>query len=211
MSKPAKPIKLHGFKLSGHSHRVELMLHLLDLPYDFQSVDLPAGEHKKPAFLALNPFGQVPVIEDDGVIIADSVAILVYLASKYDPAHRWLPLDPVAAADVQRWLSVAQGAVFNGVNKTRLVKLFGRPLDYAQAKEVAEAFLIVLQAHLATRDYLCGPAPTIADVALYSYVAVAPEGEISLSAYPAVTAWLGRFEQLPRFLPMPRSKPAQAA
>lgn len=211
MSKPAKPIKLHGFKLSGHSHRAELMLHLLDLPYDFQPVDLPAGAHKKPAFLALNPFGQVPVIEDDGVVIADSVAILVYLASKYDSAHRWLPADPIAAADVQRWLSVAQGAVFNGVNKTRLAKLFGRPIDYAQARDVAEAFLAVLQAHLATRDYLCGTAPTIADVALYSYVAVAPEGEISLASYPAVTAWLRRLETLPRFLPMPRSKPEQAA
>ena len=122
-------IVLHGFPLSGHSHRAELMLNLLGLPYEFRLVDLAKGEQHGAAFLALNPFGTVPVIEDGDVVIADSVAILVYLATRYDPARRWLPTDPVQAAQVQRWLSVAQGPVFNGPALARIVKLFKRDFD----------------------------------------------------------------------------------
>ena len=101
-------IKLYNFPRSGHAHRVELMLSLLKLPTDLIFVDLAKGEHKQPAFLALNAFGQVPVIDDQGVVLADSNAILVYLAQKYGNG-RWLPADPVGAAKVQRWLSVAAG------------------------------------------------------------------------------------------------------
>jgi glutathione S-transferase len=187
------------------------MLNLLGLPYAFNRVDLPAGEHKQPAFLRLNPLGQVPVIEDDGVVIADSVAILVYLASKYDSARTWLPVGPQAAAEEQRWLSVAQGPLFNGPNKARLVKLFGRPLDHQVASQEAENLFKLLEAHLADRDFLVGTGPTIADVALYSYLAVADEGELSLSGYPKIRAWLQRLEHLPHFLPMPRSRPVAAA
>src|ERR1700739_4946137 len=107
--KPVKPIILYGFKKSGHSHRAELMLRLLNLPFDFRQVDLAGGEQRGEAFLKLNPFGTVPVIEDNGVVVADSCAILVYLATKYDAAGHWLPRDAEGAAQVQRWLSVAQG------------------------------------------------------------------------------------------------------
>src|SRR5688572_3084531 len=96
--KPAKPILFHGFKRSGHSHRAGLMLRLLELPFEFHEVDLVGGEQKHAPFLKLNPFGTVPVIEDDGIVVADSVAILIYLAMKYDPARSWLPTDPVRAA-----------------------------------------------------------------------------------------------------------------
>lgn len=206
---PAKPLQLHGLPVSGHSHRAELLLSLLGLPYEYHQVDLPGGAHKQPPFLALNPFGQVPVLEDDGVVVADSVAILVYLASKYDPARSWLPVDPLRAAQVQRWLSVAQGAIFNGPNKARLGKLFGRPVDHQQASEEAEVLFRLLDAHLAQQPFFAGATPTIADVALYSYIAVANEGELSLKAFVNLRAWLRRVEQLPRFLPMPRSKPEE--
>ncbi len=96
--RPAAPILFHGFKLSGHSHRAELLLRLLDLPYTFREVDLIGGEQRTEGFLRLNPFESVPVIEDGDVVVADSVAILVYLAMKYDPARVWLPVDPTAAA-----------------------------------------------------------------------------------------------------------------
>jgi len=208
MSKPAKPIILHGFKLSGHSHRAELLLRLLGLPFEFRMVDLPAGEQKGAAFLKLNPFGTVPVIEDDGFVLADSVAILVYLATKYDSGRTWLPLDPAGAAEIQRWLSVAQGPVYGGPCAARLVKLFGRELDYDRAKAAAEALFGVLHAHLAGRQFLVGNAPTIADVAVYSYVAAAPEGDLTLVPYTAIRAWLTRIEALPHFDPMPVNKAA---
>src|SRR5262245_47792256 len=106
---PAPVIRFHGFPLSGHSHRVELMLSLLGVRFERIDVDLFGGAHKQPAFLAKNPFGQIPVLEDGEVTLADSNAILVYLASRYDRERRWLPQDPIAAAQVQRWLSVAAG------------------------------------------------------------------------------------------------------
>lgn len=99
----SNPIKLYNFPKSGHAHRIELMLSLLNLPTELVFVDLAKGAHKQPDFLALNPFGQVPVIDDNGTVIADSNAILVYLAKKYDNGT-WLPEEPAAAARVQRWL-----------------------------------------------------------------------------------------------------------
>jgi len=205
---PDQKIVFYGFPPSGHSHRAELMLSLLDLPYEFRYVDLRAGAQKRPEFLTLNPFHTVPVIKDGDIVIADSVAILVYLASRYDPARRWLPTDPVIAAQIQRWLSVAQGPVFNGPALARLIKLFGGPLDYARTVAVSNTLLPVLEQTLSRSPFLVGEAATLADVAVYSYVARAPEGEISLEPYHALRAWLGRVEALPRFLAMPVSQQA---
>ena len=204
--KPQQPIFLHGFPLSGHSHRAELMLRLLDLPFDFRQIDLAGGEQKGQAFLQLNPFGLVPVIEDQGVVVADSCAILVYLATKYDPSGMWLPRDAYGAAQVQRWLSVAQGPVFAGPCCARLVTVFGMDFDHARAKAVAERLFVTLDGELAKRDFLVGGKPTIADVALYSYIAHAPEGGVALSPHAHILAWLRRIEDLPGFSPMPASK-----
>jgi glutathione S-transferase len=195
---------LHGFRLSGHSHRAELFLSLLGLPFEFRQVDLAAGAHKQPAFLAKNAFGQVPVIEDGEVVIADSTAILVYLATRYAPG-KWLPQDPAGAAEVQRWLSVASGLVAFGPAAARLVTVFKASLDADEAIARSHALLAVLQRVLAGRSWLVGTQPTIADVAIYTYVAHAPEGNVSLDAYPDVRAWLARIEALPGFVPMPAS------
>jgi glutathione S-transferase len=204
--RPSKPILLHGFPLSGHSHRAELMLRLLDLPFAFHQVDLAGGEQRGEAFLRLNPFGTVPVIEDDGVVVADSCAILVYLATKYDADGLWLPRDAEGAAQVQRWLSVAQGPVFNGPCSARLVTVFGMDFDHARAKAVAERLFTTLDAQLAERTFLVNERPTIADVALYSYIAHAPEGGVALTPHAHLTAWLRRIEALPGFAPMPATK-----
>lgn len=208
MSHPAQPIRLYGFPLSGHAHRVALFLSLLGIPFETIAVDLPKGAHKQPDFLARNPFGQVPVIEDGDVTLADSNAILVYLATRYDPSRRWLPEDPVLAARVQQWLSVAAGPLAYGPAAARLVKLFRAPLDHVRACAIATQLYDVIEPQLARRSFLIGDAPTIADIALYSYTAHAPEGGVSLEPYPNVRAWLARIEALPRFVPMQRSAAA---
>jgi glutathione S-transferase len=201
-----RPIRLHRFRMSGHSHRVELFLSLLGRP--FEIVDLPSGGQKAPAFLAMNPFRQVPVIEDDGVAVADSNAILVYLALKHDPARQWYPEDAKAAAEVQRWLSVAAGPLFNGPAVARLVGLFDAKHDLARAQAVAAGVLGVMNTYLATSGpFFAGQTPTIADIALYSYTAHAPEGHIPLDPYPEIRAWISRIEALPGFVPMVRSVP----
>lgn len=203
---PIAPIRLHRFRLSGHSHRVELFLSLLGLPYEI--VDVPSGGQKAPEFLAWNRFGQVPVIEDDGYVLADSNAILVYLATAHDPERQWYPSDARTAAEIQRWLSVAAGPLFNGPCVARLVGLFDAKHDLARAQATAGSLFKVMDAHLATSGaYFVGTRPTIADVALYSYTAHAPEGHISLDAYPSIQAWLRRIEALPGFVPMVRSVP----
>ncbi|MCE5978142.1 glutathione S-transferase family protein [Pseudomonas sp. JR33AA] len=200
----SNPIKLYNFPKSGHAHRIELMLSLLNLPTELVFVDLAKGAHKQPDFLALNPFGQVPVIDDNGTVIADSNAILVYLAKKYDNGA-WLPEEPAAAARVQRWLSVAAGPLAFGPAAARLVTVFGASFNADEVIARAHTLLKVIDAELAKTPFLAGSTPTIADVANYSYIAHAPEGNVSLEPYANVRNWLARIEALPRFVPMPRT------
>lgn len=201
ITRPASAIKLYGFPISGHSHRVELFLSLLGLPTEVIYVDLPKGAHKQQDFIKFNIFGQVPVIQDGDVTLADSIAIMVYLARKYDKGY-WLPEDPVAFAEVQRWLSVASGLVAFGPAAARLVKVFKASYNLEEVQNRAYRLFDVMEQVLKTSAFLVGSQPTIADIANYSYIAHAPEGGISLASYPHIRAWLLRIEALPGFIAM---------
>jgi glutathione S-transferase len=180
------------------------------LPHELVEVDLGTGAHKSPEFLKLNPFGQVPVLDDDGVVIADSNAILVYLAKKAGRTD-WLPEDPSGAAAVQRWLSVAAGEVAYGPAAARLITVFGAKYNADEVIARAHVLLKRLESQLTGQEWLVGGRPTIADVAIYSYVARAPEGNVDLSAYPAVNAFLRRVEELPGFVPFVQTPAGLAA
>jgi glutathione S-transferase len=197
-------MKLYYHDLSGHSHRARLFLSLLAVPHELVEVDLMKGAQKTPDFLKLNRFGQVPVLDDGGVIVADSNAILVYIAKKLGRTD-WLPEAPLAAAAVQRWLSVAAGEIAYGPAAARLITLFSAPLRAEEVIARAHRLLAVIEAELAGRDFIAASQPTIADVALYSYVARAPEGNVDLAAYGHVRAWLARIEALPGFVPFRQS------
>jgi glutathione S-transferase len=192
-------MKLYHHPLSGHAHRVHLFLSLLGVPHELVQVDLMAGAHKHPAFLQLNRFGQVPALDDGGTIVSDSNAILVYLAKKHRRAD-WLPETPEGAAAVQRWLSVAAGQIAFGPAAARLVTLFGAKFNAEEVIARAHAILALIDAELEGRRWIAAPQPTIADIALYSYIARAPEGNVDLAAYRNVQAWLGRIEALPGFV-----------
>jgi glutathione S-transferase len=196
-------IRLYSYALSGHAHRAALMLSLLGLPHETVEVDLARGAQKTPEFLAKNAFGQVPVIEDGALTLADSNAILTYLARRYDATGRWLPNDPAGAAQVQRWLSVAAGPLLQGPGLARVEVLFQRPRD-AQRHAIAQQLFTRMEAQLAQQPFLAAVHPTIADVALYTYTAHAPEGGVSLQPYPQLRAWLQRIEALPGFVGMRR-------
>jgi len=188
------------------------LLSLLAIPYEVIDVNMVRGAHKAPDFVAKNnPFGQVPVIEDGDIAIADSNAILVYLATRYDSTERWLPRDAVAAARVQQWLSVAAGQLAYGPSAARLAVLFGARLDLARARAISRQLFDTLDRHLDGRQFLAGDTPTIADIAIYSYTAHAPEGGFSLDPYRHVHAWLARVEALPGFVAMSRSAPLETA
>ncbi|MEM5433815.1 glutathione S-transferase [Paraburkholderia diazotrophica] len=204
-AKPAQPIRLYTTLLSGHGHRVKLFLTLLDLPFEVIELDMRAGDNRKPEYLALNPFGQVPTIQDGDVTLFDSNAILVYLAKRYGDAS-WLPDDPHGAAAVQRWLSLAAGQIAYGPCAARLVTVFGAPLDHETAKRIAAKLFDVIDRELATKPFAAGEHVTIADIAAHTYIAHAPEGGVSLDPYPHIRAWLRRVEALPRFVAMPVTK-----
>ena len=207
MSQPA--LVLHGIELSGHTHRVELMLRMLGLPFRFAPA--PADVRRTEAFLKLNPLGQIPVLEDGDLVLCDSNAILVYLAKRYAPERNWLPEEPVAAAQVQRWLSIAAGELRYGPAAARVMALFDAPGDREVCHAIAARVLTFMEGHLAGREWLAAEDPTIADLACYSYVAHAPEGGVKLEPYPAVREWLRRVEALPNFKPLPASPIPQVA
>jgi len=208
---PNHPIKLYRHPLSGHSHRAQLALSLLRLPHQLIDVDLMKGAHKRPEFLKLNPFGQVPVIDDGGEVVFDSNAILVYLAAKYDAAGRWIPRDPKGQAAVQGWLSVAAGPIAFGPAAARLITVFGAKYNAEEVIGRAHALLKIMESELAVRPFLVGEQATFADVAGYSYIASAPEGNVDLGAYPNVRAWLARIEALPGFVPFQSTRIGLAA
>jgi glutathione S-transferase len=211
MPDPSSPaLRLHRFERSGHCHRVQLLLSLLRLPYELIEVDLAAGAQRLPAFLAMNPFGQVPVLEDGELILADSNAILIYLAQEYG-GPRWNPTSPVRAAAVQRWLSVAAGPLAFGPAAARAAVLFGAPCDLLSARSRARDLFTVFDAELAHRLFLAGDAVSIADIANYTYVAHAPVGGVSLTPYPRIRGWLAAIEALPAFVPMRASPIVDAA
>lgn len=203
-------LTLYGLRLSGHSHRAELFLSLLGLPYRFVAVE---GRDRPEAadLRRLNPLGQIPVLTDGPAVIADSNAILVYLAARYAPESGWMLRDPLGAAQVQRWLSIAAGEVRYGPALARLMVVFGAQADRAAAHAAAARILAFMDGHLAGRAYLAADRATLADIACYSYVAHAPEGGMSLAPYPAVKAWLARVEALPGFVPMPASPIPESA
>lgn len=202
MTHDRTPVILYRHPKSGHCHRVELMLSLLGLPCRPVDLDMAAGAHKAPAHLVISPLGQVPAIDDNGVTLSDSTAILTYLVLRHGDGPRWRGRDPLEAAEIQRWLSIASGEIASGPCEARLVTLFGADLDHKAAIARSHALLAVMEAHLRGRDWLAAGRVTLADVAAYSYVAHAPEGGVGLAPYAAVRAWLRRVEALDGFVAM---------
>lgn len=202
-------VRIHAFPKSGHAHRAVLFANLAGIAHEVVHVDLAAGEHKTDTFLKLNPNGQVPVLQDGDVTVTDSNAILVYLARKYAPD--FLPTDPALEAQVQKFLTMAAGEIAFGPCAARLVTVFGAGLNVDFAVATAYTAFDRMERHLEGRDFLVGDRPTIADVAIYSYTAHAPEGNVSLECYPNIRRLLASIEALPGFVPMPETKVGLAA
>ena len=195
-------MKLYDLEVSGNCYKVRLFAALANIELDIVPVDFMAGEHHSAAMLALNPFGQLPVLVHDEVVLRDSQAILVYLARLYD-LESWLPSDPKQMAEVNQWLSTAANEIHNGPNIARLVDKFGFEFDKPVALAISERILGLLNDHLAENEWLALGHPTIADCAVMPYVSIAPEGGVVLDSYPHVLAWIDRIKQLPGFISMP--------
>ncbi|MEM7547943.1 MAG: glutathione S-transferase [Pseudomonadota bacterium] len=205
------PIKLYRNPKSGHCHRVQLMMSFLGVAYDTTDLDMANGAHKAPEYLKISPLGQVPAIDDDGLTMSDSNAIITYLAARYADEGQWAGRTPAEKAEVQRWLSIAAGEIASGPCAARLVTVFGAPLDHAAAVAKAHDLFRMMDAALAGKAFLVSDRITLADIAGYSYIAHAPEGGVSLDAYPNIRAWLKRIEAEPNFVGMAASPIPAAA
>jgi len=193
---------LYEFALSGNCHKIRLMLSLLGLDYRSVIVNGSERQQKSVDFLSMNPFGQVPVLTDDDVIVRDSQAILVYLARKYGN-EQWLPNEATALAEVATWLSTAANEVSMGPNRLRLHYKFGRAINIEESRQTAINLLNILQERLAKHHWLATDHITIADIAVYPYIGLAPEGRLDVESYPAVTDWVSRIQALPGYVGMP--------
>ena len=195
-------MKLYDLTLSGNCYKVRLLAALAGIPLEIVPVDFLGGEHKRPPLIELNPWGELPILVDGEVVLRDSQAILVYLARRY-AGEAWLPGNPAAMAEAVQWLSTAANEVQNGPGAARLVDKFGYALDKADTLRRAARILPLIEARLADHDWLALDRPTIADCAVLPYVALAPEGGVSLSDFPHIRAWIARVKALPGFVPMP--------
>jgi glutathione S-transferase len=194
-------MKLYDIPLSGNCYKIRLFLSLLGKDYEIMPINATAGENRTAAFLEINPRGQVPVLEDDGLIIWDSTAILMYLARRYGD-EAWLPLDATGLAAVSQWLAVAQNEILYGLARARAMVLFKRAGDMQEYLTVGTGILEVMEKHLENREWLALERPTLADIACFPYVALAPDAGITLEHYPAIRAWIRRIKTLPGYTGM---------
>ena len=201
-------LRLHDYVLSGSCYKVRLLLTLLKLDYERVPVDFyPGRQHKSPAYLALNPLGQIPILEDGDLVLRDAQAILAHLANAYDPAGTWLPRDKERFGPVMMWLSFAGGELM-ALSAARMHDMLGYDLDADAARARGRAALRVLDDHLADRaleggDWIVGSTPTIADIACFPYVALSHDCGVGHEDYPAVNLWQRRVRKLPGFVTMP--------
>jgi glutathione S-transferase len=203
-------IKLYNYDLSGNCYKVRLLMSALRIPFEPIELDFyPGYEHKSPWFLELNPLGQLPVIDDDGFILRDAQAILVYLTAKYDPSGLWYPReDAEALGRISMWLGFAENLTATA-GAARLHDTMFYDADIEKCRAGAHTLLRVLDEHLwfaeqQGHEWLCSrDHPTIADIACFPYVMLSEQGGVSRLPYPAIRRWTDRVKRIPHFTLMP--------
>ncbi len=211
-------MKLYDFVLSANCYKVRLLLGFLGVSYDSEVIDFhPGKEHKGEAFRLINPLGHIPVLDDDGYVLRDAHAILVYLASRYDPGRSWYPVtDPERLGSVAQWMAFAD-ATASTASATRLHVNLGYDFDVDERRAAAHELFRVADEHLWFGErtgndwFVPGPLPTLADVAVFPDVVLAEEGGIDLMDYPSLVRWTGRVKQIPGFSVMPGVFPFERA
>lgn len=203
---------LHDYALSGNCYKIRLFAHLLGLEYTTVAVDFyPGAEHKSSAFLELNPAGTLPVMTQGDLVLTDSASILVYLARQHDPSGHWCPDTPDMLARITGWLLFADDLTRTS-GEARLNALFQKAQTPAATLDAAHNLLRRLELHLCDQEFdghafLTEPHPTIADIACFPYVALAPDGGIELDGYPAIQRWTYAIRKLDGFVTMPGIHP----
>jgi glutathione S-transferase len=191
-------MRLYHHPMSGNARRVRLAAAELGVPLDLVLVDLTKGEQKAPAYLALNPAGRVPLLEDGDFRLSESNAIMEYLADS-TPGQSLLPADRRARADVTRWLYWITAHCQPGasvLNQERLVKGFrglpSDPVEEARGEALLREAGALLDARLCEHEFLAQDQLTLADVSLAATLANASKLRYPIDDRPHLLAWLGR-------------------
>lgn len=200
-------IKLHGLEVSGNTYKAQLLMNILNIDYQSIPVDIANRQHKTEYFLALNPRGEFPVLEDGSQFIWDSQAILIYLARQYGGIN-WYPDNPIDMALITQWLTVANGDIFNSLAKARSMLKFSYPGDLDTYQRNGTSLLKMINHHLKSQqenncNWIATQYPSLADIACYPYIALCEEGGISLSEYSAIHKWIGHVQNIEGYIKMP--------
>ena len=200
-------MKLYDYVLSPSCYKVRLMAALAGVKLDIRPVDFhPGMEHRGPELMALNPGGSIPILEDGDLILTESSAMLAYLAAKAAP--EWLGGgDPVETARIHQWLSFSHRLTAN-LGGARLHEMLLRPGDIGKLQAQGIAALRELEAGLFEQQlrgmrFLASDRPSVADIACFPYVALAPDGGVSLDPYPTIRLWSRALRSLDGFIEMP--------
>lgn len=199
-------IKLYDYELSGNCYKLRLLMSMLGVKYEAVPVDFyPGKEHKSGWFLKINPLGQLPVLEDNGLVLRDAQAILVYLAAKYDKSGKWYPTgNPEVLGQINQWMAFADGITATA-SAARLHDGLFYDFDIDSCRAGAHRLFRIFDEHLwfaeqKGQDWICPDNhPTIADIACFPYVILSEEGGISRQDYPAIRRWTDRVKRIPGF------------
>lgn len=202
---------LYSYKESGNSYKVRLLATFLGVKLDIVEVDFLGNEQHGEKFLSINPKGEVPTLVDGDLVLTDSAAILVYLAGKH-PNTGWWSSDVIEQALITDWLAFSASWLQYGVFTARAILSFGGPYNglgtasteqtLRESQTRGNKSLQVLDKRLSQNQWLTLGRPTIADIAVFVYVALAPMGDISLEPFTHVRAWIERIKALPDFIPI---------
>ena len=200
-------MRLHSAPRSGNGYKVRLLLGLLGARCEIVNYNPKDGETHTPGFLKnVNPDGKIPVLElEDGTMLPESGAILLYLAE----GTPYLPEEKLERAQVFRWMFFEQYSLLLYLSRPRVWSMWGVEMTDQRRAELEQLFeqgyraLGVMERHLGDRKFFVGDRPTVADVALYVYPRLCPEGGYDLEGFPAVRAWLERIATLPGYVPPP--------
>lgn len=195
--KPSERFVLHGFFASLPSCKAGLMLSMCGAKWDYKHVDLPGGQQKTPEHLAMNRFGQVPVLKHGGRTVCQSDTILWYIAQE---TGKFGGRNEDEKLRISEWLNwdLSDMAIGVGISRffNRMAPNTGQETrDFVRAR--GERALATLDRHLGTSKFLVGPSPTIADIAIFPWVATAEEGGFNIANYPNVQAWAERMLTFP--------------
>ena len=200
-------MRLHSAPMSGNGYKVRLLMGLLDIECEVIDYDTKGGATHTLEFLAnVNPDGKVPVLElDDGTMLQESSAILFYLAEDTP----YLPEEKLERTQVLRWMFFEQYSLLLYLSRPRLWRRWDVEITAQRKAELEGLFeqgyraLGVMERCLTNRKFFVEDRPTVADVALYVYPRICPEGGYELEGFPEVRAWIGRTEELPGYVPPP--------